>query len=86
MNSILQKACEELAKETPNIAYVRGMLETLSEIHGANLISSNGIQPTQGPTGTIYTPPAPMSPQDEAMILDAKAAAMMSSMPPVEMQ
>lgn len=29
MNAILQKATEELAKETPNIAYVRGMLETL---------------------------------------------------------
>lgn len=29
MNAILQKAVEELAKDSPNIAYVRGMLDTL---------------------------------------------------------
>jgi hypothetical protein len=29
MNTILAKAAQELAKDTPDIAYVRGMLETL---------------------------------------------------------
>lgn len=29
MNSIIQKAVDELVKESPNIDYVRGMLETV---------------------------------------------------------
>lgn len=34
----LTKCVEELKKETPNISYVLGMLETVIEIHGGQTI------------------------------------------------
>lgn len=39
MNSnILLKCIEELKKDAPDLSYLRGMLETLSELEGANQI------------------------------------------------
>lgn len=50
--SILQKAVDELGKESPKLDYIRGLLETLIE-----------IQPKPAPVSNIpfagFTPPAP---------------------------
>lgn len=46
MNSkILQKCIEELAQETPNIAYVRGMLEAMLELSVDKEPSVNASNP-----------------------------------------
>ncbi len=60
MNEILTKATEELAKDAPNIAYVRGMLDTL--------LAMNGDQ-------TKPIAPPVSKPTDEGSILDAQLKA-----------
>ncbi len=43
----LQKCVEELKKETPNISYVLGMLETVIEINGIPTYTTPPIYPSQ---------------------------------------
>ncbi len=54
--NILQKCVEELKKETPNISYVLGMLETVIEMNGASLTP---FTPSYVPT---YYPPSSTGP------------------------
>lgn len=67
MNEILKKATEELAEDKPDIAYVRGMLDTLLAMNGGMNISD---------TTKPFIPPVALPvPLDEAALLDAKARA-----------
>lgn len=79
MNEVIAKAVAELSKDSPNIAYVRGMLETV-------LAMSVSIPhlPSQLPSNqwtlpvTSVAAPTPMvgtSSTSEADILDAQARA-----------
>lgn len=77
MNTVLQKACDELSKETPNIAYVRGMLDTLlsisaepeqTKVFGMPLKLDQTMSPGSSKLESSST-------MDEASILDARARA-----------
>ncbi len=77
MNEILKKVVLELANDKPNIAYVRGMLETLLSINMPTIV------PTTAPTFTVPTPPASIDPEDAALAEEArKVADLMSKIPP----
>lgn len=80
-SSVIQKCVEELAKDDPRLDYVRGMLDTLLSLNPVPTLQTLGINTSATPT-TPYIPP----PQDEAALLDAKAAALLSKMPPLEIQ
>lgn len=54
MNEVIKKAAEELAKDSPNIPYVRGMLETLLSMNTVSLTPTTIPTPT---LATIYIPP-----------------------------
>lgn len=81
MKKILQKVLAELQKESPDLSYIRGMLEVLigddSEDHGG------GGKPIKITTNTRYANPPvlpdifpiPNEELDEGAILDAKAKA-----------
>jgi hypothetical protein len=51
--NILQKCVDELKKDTPNLSYVQGMLETVIEMTAANIPYS----PVQVPYQNQYTIP-----------------------------
>ena len=50
-NKTIQKAIDELKKDTPNISYVLGMLETIVELSESNITVSPGYG-----TGTHFPP------------------------------
>lgn len=54
--NILQKCVDELKKETPNLSYVQGMLETVIEMT-ATQISNIPYSPVQVPYQNPYTIP-----------------------------
>lgn len=85
MNEILAKAVEELAKDIPNIAYVRGMLETVLAMN----VASPHL-PRQLPTvdNTYATPAINILPPaaDEASMLDAKARAAIATVQSMQAQ
>lgn len=56
MNTILQKAVDELAKEQPNIPYIRGMLETVLAM-GVAPVTTTPASSQIFPTGAINTAP-----------------------------
>lgn len=64
-NKILEKAIKELRQEKPNIPYVLGMLETMSEISAPVITTTSQIHLPTSVTGT--------TPTDEGSILDAAA-------------
>lgn len=53
MNDILSKVVEELAKENPNIDYVRGMLETVLAMNKVTIV------PTTAPSVPLATVTVP---------------------------
>ena len=77
MNEILRKATEELSLEKPNIAYVRGMLETLLELNGGMDVT-NQTRPFVPPISIKSTEVT----NDEGSILDAQTRALMGKIPP----
>lgn len=77
MNEVLSKAVEELAKDVPNIAYVRGMLETvlaMSPIKTLSPLAAPMIAQPKDVRTTIDNVFAPI-PTTEAEMLDAQARA-----------
>lgn len=52
---ILQKCLEELKKDTPDLSYLRGTLETLIEVAGGQVLATPGYipAPTYPPTGLM---------------------------------
>ncbi len=69
--NILNKCIEELKKDTPDLSYLRGMLETLMEMQNEPLVTKvykDLITPT-----AYKTTPVPATNLDEAAILDARA-------------
>ena len=80
MNSnLLQKCLDELAKESPKLDYVRGILETVIEMsqptiqEAAKAASAVMVAATKNPEPQII---------DEAASLDAATAAMLKRIPP----
>lgn len=81
---IIQKALDELKSEKPDLSYVRGMLETLVEMQELPQIVDRDKQAVvllNSGTSATYTAPVPM---DEGGMLDAKAKAALSTMPPLQ--
>ena len=90
MNEILKKACEELAKEKPDIAYVRGMLETLLSLteHDRKQVSIPAGTALVNVAGSITKmKPGDILPvgDDEAKMMDASIAGLVGKLPPPEM-
>lgn len=73
--SILRKCLEELGKDSPKLDYIRGMLETLIEMQGAQ--KTVLLPPSTYIPNITYTT-APTT--DEASILEAKARVAMDKM------
>jgi hypothetical protein len=88
MNNLLQRCVDELKKDKPELQYVIGILETLiviqdvksipeilthSSVHKTALAVSNDVGIPMKVNGEM---------NDEASLLDAKAKAMMSRIPP----
>jgi len=68
ITSILQKCLDELVKESPDLSYIRGMLEVLLATQPQQTKQVFMASPAQQNT-------AQSSPVDDASILDAKARA-----------
>lgn len=73
---ILKKVAEELAKDSPKLDYVRGMVETLIDIQGNEIVvMTHTGETTIIPKENLYKEEKP---QDEASILDAQAKAQLA--------
>ncbi len=55
MNEVIKRAADELAKDNPNIPYVRGMLETLLSM---TIVEIKPTTAPAAPLATVYVPPA----------------------------
>ena len=77
IQTILQKALNNLNAEKPDLSYVRGMLEVLLAIQ------EKEVQPViitkQDGTYKSFTPPVKEQPKDEGQILDSMAKASMET-------
>lgn len=80
MNEILKKATEELAKEKPDIAYVRGMLETLLAMNTPTYLSVEEVQTSDRVMAEVLKASEPM---DEASILDSMAKNALPTIPSI---
>lgn len=78
MNEILNRATQELAKENPDIAYIRGMLETLLVMNTSTVPMPSVSIPVTIPVPTKVEVPA----NDEGAILDAQTRALLGKIPP----
>ena len=74
ITTILQKCLDELSKESPDLSYIRGMIEVLLATQEKPVQSI--IMTKQDGTYKKFEPPKVSdAPVDEASILDAKARA-----------
>lgn len=86
-SKILIKCIDALKGDEPDLSYVRGMLETLVDMQEETpkfldaSFATNAVS-MEGGKGKI-TAPAPM---DEGGLLNAKAAALMDKMPPLQLE
>ena len=84
MNDVIRKCVDELSKEEPRLDYVRGMLDTLLSMNApVKTVSRNQPQEisTVQTSSTMETPIV-----DEAMLMEARVAAIRKNLPPVEME
>ncbi len=74
MNSVLSKCIEELAKESPSVPYVRGMLETLLEMNSPVLGRSSTVeQRIVNPQVVGPIPTAPAMTEDNLLVAKERA-------------
>lgn len=57
-NKILQKCLDEVNKETPDLSYIKGMLETLLAFSGSVEPSNKGVVGNSGISPTVSIPVA----------------------------
>lgn len=81
MNEIIGKVVEELKKDTPDISYIRGMLETVLAMNGSLERSSAVEHRIVNPPATGSNPVAPAL--DDQALLEAGVASAIKSMPPM---
>jgi len=72
MKKILKKVLDELAKDEPNLSYIRGLLEAVSE---DEVIPYKTIDIPQSTTlsPSTFQPPVVNSVMDDASFLEARA-------------
>lgn len=77
--NLLQKCLDELLKPEPKLDYIRGILETLTEMEPEEPAKISLHPPTLGVRNV-----APPQAKDEGDVLDAMARAAMATMPPLQ--
>lgn len=73
IQSILQKCLDNLNAATPDLSYIRGMIEVLLAMQETPLMNSSTVEHL--PVKEKVVGSIPTSPADEASVLDAKARA-----------
>lgn len=78
--TILRKCIDELAKDTPDISYVKGMLETLAELNSnpTNVPYIPPVRPTIGPAVSSASTITSSIPANDVETTDAFTAAYLS--------